>query len=234
MCTHQYPVTNIYTRKQLYVKCGKCPACSQEKAAHRVARIKNASLPGTVKIMVSLTYKRGTSPYIDRDEAYLFSKGKLLSLNVYRDCSCRRVRVGSGYDTAFKFKKERRILDSIRYAGLCSFTHCKDMKHEFNKISVNYYPDYQHFMARLRLNLKRNFNYDKPFKTYACSEYGAKSHRSHFHLLMDIPKGDYETFRSAIIKSWPFSDLSKFPRAIEIALKKRGKITTAINVRRNV
>ena len=133
MCTHQYPVTNIYTHKQLYVKCGKCPSCLQEKAAHRVARIKNASTPGTEKIMVSLTYKRGTSPYIDRNEAYLFSKGKILYLNVYRDCSCRRVRFGSGYDTDFKFTYKRQVLDTIRYVGRCSFTNCKDMKHEHNK-----------------------------------------------------------------------------------------------------
>lgn len=229
MCTHQYPVTNIYTRKQLYVKCGKCPACLQEKAAHRVTRIKNASTADTEKIMVSLTYKRGTSPYIDRNEAYLFSKGKIIYLNVYRDCSCRRVRIGSGYDTRFKFTYERKILDTIRYAGRCTFTNCKDMKHEHNKISVNYYPDYQRFMARLRLNLKRDFDYDKPFKTYACSEYGTISHRSHFHILMDIPKGDYETFRSAIIKSWPFSDLSRFPRAIEKAFRGSSYVASYVN-----
>ena len=229
MCTHQYPLINIYTRKQLYVKCGKCPACLQEKAAHRVARIKNSSLPDTEKIMVSLTYKRGTSPYIDRNEAYLFSKGKLLTLNVYRDCSCRRVRVGSGYDTDFKFIHERQILDTIEYSGLCSFTKCKDMKHEYNKISVNFYPDYQHFMARLRLNLKRNFNYDKPFKTYACSEYGTVSHRAHFHLLMDIPTGDIETFRSAIAASWPFSNISRFPRAVEKAFRGSSYVASYVN-----
>lgn len=229
MCTHQYPVTNIYTRSQLYVKCGHCPSCLQEKAAHRVARIKDASLPDTEKIMVSLTYKRGTSPYIDREEAYMFSKGKLSVLNVYRDCSCRRVRFGPGYETKYKFVHERQILDIVPYSGLCSFTKCKDMKHEYNKISVNYYPDYQHFMARLRLCLKRDYHYEKPFKTYACSEYGTVSHRSHFHLLMDIRKGDFETFRSAIIKSWPFSDISRFSRAVERAFRGSSYVASYVN-----
>ena len=33
------------------------------------------------------------------------------------------------------------------------------MKFEHDKISVNYYPDYQKFMARLRLNsLKKTFS----------------------------------------------------------------------------
>ena len=40
MCVNQYLTHNIYTGRDLYVKCGKCPACLQEKAAHRLSRIK--------------------------------------------------------------------------------------------------------------------------------------------------------------------------------------------------
>lgn len=229
MCTNQRLITNCYTGKDLYVKCGHCPACLQEKAAHRVRRIKDTSQEGYIKVMVGLTYSRGTSPYVDRNEAYLFSKGKLPELNVYRDSSFRKVRVDKDYHVKYKRTNERVVLTSIPFSGLCSFANVKDMKFEHDKISVNYYPDYQKFMARLRLNLKRHFGYDKPFKTYTCSEYGAKSFRSHFHLLMDIPADAFEVFRVAVAESWPFSDLLKFPRAFEKSFRGNSYVASYVN-----
>ena len=229
MCTNQRLITNRYTGKDLYVKCGHCPACLQEKAAHRVRRIKDTSQPGYIKVMVGLTYSRGTSPYIDRNEAYLFSKGKLSELNVYRDCSFRKVRSDKDYNIKSRRTNKRVVLTSISFSGLCSFNHVKDMKHEHDKISVNYYPDYQKFMARLRLNLKRHFHYDKPFKTYSCSEYGSKSLRSHFHLLMDIPSDDFEVFRDAVAESWPFSNLLNFPRAFEKSFRGNSYVASYVN-----
>lgn len=229
MCTNQRLITNRYTGKDLYVKCGHCPACLQEKAAHRVRRIKDTSQLGYIKVLVGLTYSRGTSPYIDRNEAYLFSKGKLSELNVYRDCSFRKIRVDKDYNIQYKKTLKRVVLTSIPFNGICSFAHVKDMKFEHDKISVNYYPDYQKFMARLRLNLKRHYHYEKPFKTYTCSEYGAKSYRSHFHLLMDIPSDDYEVFRNAVSESWPFSNIQHFPRAFEKSFRASSYVASYVN-----
>ena len=98
MCVNQRLITNPYTKRQLYVNCGKCPACLQEKAIHRVRRIKNTETDALECMMVSLTYARGCAPYIDRSEAYNFAHARLPYLNVYRDSSFRRVRVGKGYD----------------------------------------------------------------------------------------------------------------------------------------
>ena len=102
MCVNQYLTHNIYTGRDLYVKCGKCPACLQEKAAHRLSRIKNTMNDSLECAMLSLTYNRWSAPYIDRQEAYDFSKGRITHLNVYRDTHYRRVRYDSGYDTHFK------------------------------------------------------------------------------------------------------------------------------------
>ena len=49
----------------------------------------------------------------------------------------------------------------------------------------------------------------------ACSEYGSKSLRPHFHFFSSIQKEILKSLRSAIIKSWPFSDLQMWDRAIE-------------------
>lgn len=229
MCTHQRIITNIYTHKEFYVKCGKCPACLQEKAAHRVKLIKDTLESGLETMMVSLTYARHTAPYIDRDEAYLFAHGKIDDLKVYRDCQFRKVRVSGDYKIAYKRSDKKVVLTSIPYKSYSAFNDTKDLAHEFNKIGVCYYPDLQRFIARLRLNLKRKYNYDQSFKTFSCSEYGAKSHRPHFHLLLFYRKGDFEILRNAIIESWPFSDLSMWPRAIEKSYRGASYVASYVN-----
>ena len=118
MCTNQRLITNRYTGKNLYVKCGHCPACLQEKAAHRVRRIKDTSQDGYIKVMVGLTYSRGTSPYVDRNEAYLFSKGKLPELNVYRDSSFRKVRVDKDYNVKYKRTNEQVEMRTVRFCSI--------------------------------------------------------------------------------------------------------------------
>ena len=92
MCTNQRLIVNKYTGHELYVPCGKCEACQQEKAAHRVSRIKSNLKDGYVTLLVSLTYNRFSCPYVDKKEAYEFSRGKRMWLNVYRDCEKRKVR----------------------------------------------------------------------------------------------------------------------------------------------
>lgn len=230
MCVNQRLIINIYTKKEFYVKCGKCPACLQEKAAHRVSRIKATESDSLEVLMVSLTYRRGDVPYIDRKEAYEFSRGKRTHLNVYRDCIYRKVRVAADYTQQYKrYETPRNILQTIDYYCHSDFRHCKDLKYEPGKIGIAYYPDVQRFIARLRLNLKRLYNYEKPFKTFICSEYGSKSHRPHMHILLFCNKGDSATLRSAIIASWPFSNLSLFPRAIEKSFRGASYVASYVN-----
>lgn len=214
----------------MFVPCGHCSACLQEKAAHRVRRIKDTYTSDLECMMVTLTYSRYTAPYIKRDEAYSFSRGNITSLNVYRDYRYRKVRVSSDYQIRYKkYPTPNSILTVIPFISNTSFSKCKDMKYEHDRIGVCYYPDLQHFIARLRLNLKRNFNYDKSFKTFSCSEYGSASNRPHFHLLLFYSKGDFEILRNAIIASWPFSNLQNFPRAIEKCFRGASYVASYVN-----
>ena len=218
MCTNQRLIVNKYTGHELYVPCGKCEACQQEKAAHRVSRIKSNLKDGYITLLVSLTYNRFSCPYVDKQEAYEFSIGKRMWLNVYRDCEKRKVRCvknGNLYSKKYKTIYHRVLLTTIDYIKDVSFKGVRCVKHSDSKIGVPFYPDYQHFLARLRLNLKRLYNYEKFISVYACSEYGEVSKRPHFHLLVFIPRGDEEIVRSAIFESWPFSDLWRFTKIVQ-------------------
>lgn len=235
MCTHQREIKNKYTGQRLYVKCGHCPACLQEKAAYRVGRIKAQDSPDFDVIMVGLTYRRYCAPYVLRDDAFKFSRGELKKLPVYRDTHYRKVRQNAQYDIAYSRIRETRKICDVDFVNSCDFTGCRDLVHEYGKIGVSYYPDVQHFLARLRLNLKRNFNFDYAFKTYSCSEYGAGKkeghgiYRPHFHLLFWIPKGNFQTFRNAVIESWPFGDISNRKRAVEIAYNASSYVASYVN-----
>ena len=229
MCVNQYPIFNIYTGKQFYVKCGKCSACLQEKASYRVSRIKNNQSTDTDSLIVTLTYDRKSVPFILRDEAYAFAKGITHSLSIYRNSSVRKVRLTADYDIGYKWTKSVTKIDDIDYVSDISFKGNKDLKFQPGKIGVCYYPDVQRFFARLRLNLQRNYNYNEKFSMYICSEYGARSYRPHFHVLLFCRKGDFEVFRSAIAASWPFSDLHNFSRSIEKAFRANSYVASYVN-----
>ena len=265
MCTNQREIINKYTGHRLYVKCGHCTACLQEKAAHRVSRIKAEDSPLTDTIMCTLTYRRNDCPYVFRQDAYAFAKGEFkdyiyysnieehnlglpcehchvedLPLNVYRDNNYRKIRLNTEYDIGYKnlgskllcqieplyYERSDKRIKTIKPV---SFKNTKDLSHCHDKIGVCYYPDVQEFIARLRLNLSRNYGFTQSFKAYCCSEYGTRSHRPHMHLLLWIPKGTFQTFRSAITASWPFSDISRFERAVEKAFRASSYVASYVN-----
>lgn len=232
MCTNQRLIFTKYSKRPMYVKCGHCPACLQEKAAKRVKRIHDNTTDNLVVLMVALTYSRGTAPFILRSDAELFAEGKLDTLNVYRECTIRKVRKPSNYDDynqVYKRVNKRVLLDSIDFDVSCSLDKTKDLAFEEGKIGVCFYKDVQRFLARLRLNLKRVYKYEGKISVYVCSELGSRSLRPHFHLLIFIEKSAETLLRSAVISSWPFSNLARFPRAIERSYRAASYVASYVN-----
>ena len=68
MCTNQRLIRSPYMKRPMYVKCGRCPACMQEKAQKRVNRIHNTQNKDFVCFMVALTYSQHCAPYILRED----------------------------------------------------------------------------------------------------------------------------------------------------------------------
>ena len=56
MCTNQKRVFNKYTKRWMYVNCGHCPACLQQKASYRVQRIKNNDSNGMQCYMLNTRF----------------------------------------------------------------------------------------------------------------------------------------------------------------------------------
>lgn len=232
MCTHQRNVFNPYTLTSFMCKCGKCPACLQEKAYKRSYRIKIESQPGVIGLFVTLTYDRSSCPFVLLED---IEEQKDI-LPIYREFKTRRVRRHTSKGLQYLDKRTYSLqhLDDIVLPDYDSFSfsdgHClRPLAYRPNHIGVCYYPDVQLFKKRLAINLKRLYNYERPYKMYSCSEYGETTSRPHFHLLIFIRPQDEALFRTAISQAWPFADKRRTARYIEVSRDCSNYVASYVN-----
>lgn len=234
------------------VDCGRCPACIQQKANYRARRIINNSvdiLENCDRLFITLTYKNKYLPYIKYDELIDFKARRIKNLNVYRDKD-----VHLYYDRKSESIKEKTfdkgIVKTINFEDLDDFWKRDDIfvkeVHNFvrasgdrfnsvlyGRISVCLFDDIQRFFKRLRMNLKRS-NYESSISYFACSEYGPTTDRSHFHIYLQVPKGDFAFIKSAVAKSWLYDDMDQRLNNIEFAVKPAEYIGNYVNCDRRI
>lgn len=228
MCTNTHYIYNRYIRKHILVNCGKCKACIQQKAQRTAQRIKNNMPLGYNCYFVGFSYENRFVPYVFlRDIAFCYTE-----LPVYRDCQVRYVRKCGDYSVYKKVYPKYKLLTTVHVE------YTKDMfvnapLHELtkyrDKVGVCFYPDIQNFFKRLRINLDRSYGFKEKFYFFANSELGTKSQRPHFHSLIWFPQGYDEIFRAAIIKSWPFSNMRRFPKSIQYAINPSSYVASYVN-----
>lgn len=219
MCTHTRSIRNKYTGKSVRVACGKCESCLQEKALSRANRIRLNSSYGKVALFVTLTYDNDYLPYVRRSELCD------TTVMVYRRKSVRKYRDKVKVDSSSYIVDQVFVSDLPDLFGVLSPVKFGDD----DCIGVCYYPDFKNFVKRLRINLKRHFNYDKIISYYGCSEYGSVSKRPHFHALIFVDKDDVEVLRSAIVESWPFADKCRTENFIEVAKDASSYVASYVN-----
>lgn len=232
MCTNQHWIRNKYTGQRLYVKCGRCESCLQEKAMMRATKIKNNYDKRDLIMFVTLTYDRLSCPYINLSDAKDFADGKIETLNVYRAYSVRKVRKvqkDNPYGLAYKRTFTPHLLGSVDFICKMSLDNVQFLKKFGARIGVSWYPDFQHFVARLRINLKRKYNFDGQLKIYNCTEYGERTQRPHMHPLIYAKGINYTSLRNAIIESWPFSNLAKRDKSIQLARNPASYLASYVN-----
>ena len=92
-----------------------------------------------------------------------------------------------------------------------------------DKVSILYYPDIQKFFKRLRIYLFKRGFYERIWY-FVCGEYGPETNRSHFHVLLFVPREFKQLFYDAICQNWKFSDIL---RSLSHPNPKRHKIQVA-------
>lgn len=215
MCQNKRYVNNRYIGRSVLVSCGRCSECLQEKANRRAARIRNHSAdPSTgLCLFITLTYSNDYVPYIKLSDIETAKQKSIDSdyrdrivLPLYRDTKIRGQKIT---------KKTHKIGD-IELNDIVDYDYFPPLRRKKNCFGVSWYDDVKRFMKRLRINLKRDINYDEKITYYSVSEYGGKFFRPHFHLLVYFPKGSLTEIRPLVVKSWPFGDLSKSSKRIQV------------------
>lgn len=230
MCVNAKYVYNRYIRKSILVDCGRCPSCLQKKAAHRANRIRNNLSSEYICLFVTLTYKNKYIPFVFKKDI----ENQSDVLRVYRDSSIRKVRVSSNnkYDFKFVSKDNLTLLDEYWVHDLwqdVSNNLAPGLNKKKHCVGVCYYKDLQDFFKRLRINLKRKYNFDGKFTSFSCSEYGGSTYRPHFHTLIFVPRSAENIFRSAVVESWPFADRDRTANFIEVARDCASYVSSYVN-----
>lgn len=210
-------------------------------------------------LFVTLTYANDYVPYIRPSEidsadictvsshlesyynniSRSFDGMEYRDVNIYRDKTSRYVRVSSGRSTNYNFRKKSfnnsQILSTVPvsnadYIASIPLLHGVMSKRgqQSDKVGVLYYKDVQDFVKRLRSNLAYK-GYDKYFSVYCCSEYGPRTCRPHFHLLIFCPLSDYKLFSSSIVQAWPYDDGNRTRKNIEIARNVASYVSSYVN-----
>lgn len=256
MCVNKRWIENKYTGHNILVDCGHCPACLQKKANRKSAMIRN-NYPddgSMVALFVGLTYRDEFMPYIKVDEIQSSDSPCYVEAFVYRDYDRRYKRVKKDV-YRFIHPSQRFITPSktgrpVHYGNVwvdnrnypidlffASHLHkidrtCKEIPTKPGCVSIAYYPDAQNFIKKLYINLTRHFHYDyiqNNISYFLCSEYGSKTCRSHFHLLLFCPAQHISLIKSAIVKSWSYDDDRQLRKRIQVAKDAANYVSSYVN-----
>lgn len=231
MCLNLRKVRNKYTGKELYVPCGHCPACQQEKAARRASRIRNNSQNGTLCLFVTLTYDRTSIPVVFREDIEL----RKSHLNVYRLSHSRRVRLTDDYKIGVKRKYELRKIgeyDDVVYHDLTdNFDIPTPAKLSKKYVGVCFFKDVQDFFKRLTkyVNYHLSENENRKYSYFVTTEYGETTYRSHIHALLFVPSHLEAFYRKAIDACWPFADRRRTNRYVQVARDAASYVASYVN-----
>lgn len=253
MCTGKYSIYNRYIRRSMYVNCGKCPACIQAKADSRAQRIVNNDTKERTTMFIHLTYLNECCPYVLEEHLQELVNDERDTLPVFRDYdrTYRRKRSDPSRRSLVFSRLEHPIacLDPVdeygfnilRNLDLSNLRYLEETKRKRwtslptkGKIGICYYPDVQNFFKKLKVNLKRQYNYDCKVQNlrpqfYCTSEYGSEHYRPHFHILLSVPKESYEIFKSAVLKSWTYAFRDITASHIEPAVSAASYAATYVN-----
>lgn len=178
MCLQPQLIRNPYTKKFMYVPCGRCDDCRIQSANLRAAQLNTYINLFPYKYLVTLTYDNEHLPVFRND----MSSNHIL---------WRRV----GYKNYDVLKVFTKTFSEYLKEECYPPTGCDDE----NITAVCFYDDVQKFFKRLR----KNYGYE--FKYFVCAEYGTRNLRPHYHIIFMFNQNPGD-FKSAVVSTWQLCD----------------------------
>lgn len=214
-CLHPIKVFNKYTNDIIYAPCGHCYSCLKNKSNRDTALAMNIASNFKYCYFVWLSYEDQYLPYMELKSVdplddirsnYLFS-----SIN-----RSLRIPVSNGKDriiedSPFEFTHS---MTSSEYQDIIVKSHGR---YDFlrkcvvyprfedcdNRIPYCNTSDCQKFLKRLRFHSKDKYNEEVRF--YGVSEYGPRTYRPHWHLLLFFNSDELASvIQQLVSESWSY------------------------------
>lgn len=219
-CLKPVKVYNKYTHDVLYVPCGHCYSCLKNKSNRDTALTMNIASNFKYCYFCLLSYSDQFLPYLEVSSITPIDESR----NNYTLISIDRNMVVQGNK-----KKSNRGNNRILKDDIFGFTHSMTPKeyqdiivkshgrYDFsrkcvvypkfedcdNKIPYCCTSDCQKFLKRLRFHIKAK--YDEEIRFYAVSEYGPRTYRPHWHLLLFFNSDRLsEVISQLVSESWSY------------------------------
>lgn len=214
-CLRPIKVFNKYTNDVIYTPCGHCYSCLKNKSNRDTALAMNIASNFKYCYFVWLSYEDQYLPYIelksidvldDTRSNYFFS-----SIN-----RALRIQVSNGKDRiiedpSFEFTHSMTSYEYrdiiVKSHGRYDFLRKRVVYPSFedcdNRIPYCNTSDCQKFLKRLRFHSKNKYNEEIRF--YAVSEYGPRTYRPHWHLLLFFNSDELTSVIQRLVsESWSY------------------------------
>lgn len=214
-CLRPVKVFNKYTNDVIYTPCGHCYSCLKNKSNRDTALAMNIASNFKYCYFVWLSYEDQYLPYMelksidaidDTRSNYFFS-----SIN-----RALRIQVSNGKDRiiedpSFEFTHSMTSYEYrdiiVKSHGRYDFLHKRVVYPSFedcdNRIPYCNTSDCQKFLKRLRFHSKNKYNEEIRF--YAVSEYGPRTYRPHWHLLLFFNSDELTSVIQRLVsESWSY------------------------------
>lgn len=214
-CLRPIKVLNKYTNSVIYSPCGHCYSCLKNKSNRDTALVMNIASNFKYCYFVFLSYDDKYLPYMELtfidplDKNRSNYKFKSINRNL-------RIHVSNGKDRLIEdspFEISHSMTSSDfrdvivkshgRYDFLCKRVVYPRFEDCDNRIPYCNTSDCQKFLKRLRFHSKNRYNEEIRF--YAVSEYGPRTYRPHWHLLLFFNSDELSSvIRQLVSESWSY------------------------------
>jgi hypothetical protein len=216
-CLKPVRVLNKYTNEVLYVPCGHCYSCIKNKANRDTSLAINMASHFRYCYFVFLSYTDEFLPYME-----MYKSSPIDDIrNIYSFRSVNRnMRIARKYGADRVIDDEEFIVTHsmtpdeyqdiiIKSHGRYDFARRGVVYPDFsqcdNRIPYCNMSDCQLFLKRLRFHISKKYN--EKICYYAVSEYGPRTYRPHWHLLLFFNSPQLtETISQYVSSSWSYGD----------------------------
>lgn len=214
-CLRPVKVFNKYTNDVIYTPCGCCYSCIKNKSNRDTALAMNIASNFKYCYFVLLSYEDQYLPYIelksvdpldDTRSNYFFSSVNR-SLRIHVPNGKDRIIEDSPFEFTHSMASSEYQDIIVKSHGRYDFLRKCVVYPRFedcdNRIPYCNVPDCQKFLKRLRFHSKDKYNEEIRF--YGVSEYGPRTYRPHWHLLLFFNSDKLaSSIQQLVSESWAY------------------------------